>query len=842
MSLLGWLAELGGARPRLLIAAAAAATAAAIGLLAASPTTVGVEGFLGGEGEVAAATRALYASFGEEPLVVAVRGPLQRLLIGENIARLAALERCLAGEDPTAAPVCAALAKGRYFRSALGPGLVASATGGRLEAALAAVLAKGQRAAHAAAEAVRRQALARGEGPGGAAQLAKEAEAATLAAYAGEAELVARRFGVFGPPALANPGFLLPLFFRAGGASPQPKPRYAALLPSESLALIALRPRAGLGEAAKARAVALVAKAVREGAFALDGGSYALSGEPAVVAQVGEAVGGELVKLLLGAVLVAALVLGLLFSGRPRLLALWVAGQATVITVAILAAVAGSLSLAGLTVAPALVGLGVDYALQTQAALEGGRGDRARFAAGFGRLLAAAAAAGGAALAVLLASPLALVRSVSLYLIVGLLVAFLLAVATAAALAGRPLTGARPPFAEAWRAAQELIGSLPLVGGRLPAIRRLGLHRPVFLLLLSAAVAAAGFALAGGQRSDTELSQLLPRRLGAVASLATLEREAGFAGQLNLLVEGANLASPSDLAWVVSYQRRVVRSLGATSCRTAPLCPTVSLAGLPARGGPARLRSLFYALPPALREALITPNHRRLLLSFAQRLLPAPAERQLIARVLALAKPPAGVRVRPAGLLAAVAQEGANLASPARRLTGGLLSLAAGFLAILILSRSLGLALLAAAFCAISLGWSLAALVAVGVPLNPLASSLGAVAVAVAYEFAVLMAATFKGLLAAGASPAEALERLYATTGATVFASGAAVLAGFAVLAAAPIPLLSQFGAGTVVELAALQLAVFIALPALLGLLAAARSGSSAFRGGSRSATLVGGR
>lgn len=826
----------------------AACAALAVAVLVGEGTTVGVRGFLGGEGSVATATKTLYRAFGEEPLVVIVKGPLQRLVVGENILHLSELERCLAGELPAGGYPCNALAKGRFFRSLLGPGEIARATAQRLEGTLGALLAKARRAALAAGEAVRRQAIARGEREA-APTLAKEAEAATLAAYAKEGELLARRFGLYGPPEPANPAFVLPLFFKDGGASPQPKQRYATLLPTPNLALIALRPRAGLSEGARSQAVHLVAAALKDPAFALVGGRYGLSGEPAVVAEVGEEVGGELIRLLVGAVAVAAFVLALLFRGRPRLQALFVAGAAALVAVGIFALASGGLSLAALAVAPALIGLGVDYALQAQAAVEReGRRVAARsagvaMAGSFGRLLGTAAAASGAALVVLLASPLGVVRSLSLYLIVGLAVAFLLAVAVASAVPALP--GRRlgfGAFARAWRSAQDLLRSAVRRSGVAAVGIRLGLSRPSAVVAVAGALACAGFALAGSEETQTELSQLLPHRLGAVSSLASVQREAGFGGQLNLLVSGANLAQPGVLGWLAAYQRRVVGAVGGASCKTAPLCPTLSLAGLPSRAQPRRLRALFYAIPPQLRDQLITPNHRLILLSFAQRLLSASAEQRLIDRVLALADPPPGVTVRPAGLLAAVGQEGAALSSPSRRLVSGLLSLLAGAVVVAALSRSLRLAAVCAVFSAIVLGWSILLLVGLGVALNPLSSSLSAVVVAVAYEFAVLLAGRYALLLRSGAPPAALLNRLYATTGATVFTSGAAVIAAFGVLALAPIPLLSQFGAGTVAELACLELAVFLALPALLTMLLGARFAQPAVAAGWRSKAPVGGR
>ncbi len=84
---------------------------------------------------------------------------------------------------------------------------------------------------------------------------------------------------------------------------------------------------------------------------------------------------------------------------------------------------------------------------------------------------------------------------------------------------------------------------------------------------------------------------------------------------------------------------------------------------------------------------------------------------------------------------------------------------------------------------ALATGWSALVLWLLGVPLNPLSATLGALVLAISTEFAVLLSARFEAERAAGHAPAEALRRTYRSTGAAVLASGATAIAGFAVLA-----------------------------------------------------------
>ncbi|HEX4306999.1 MAG TPA: MMPL family transporter, partial [Solirubrobacterales bacterium] len=72
-----------------------------------------------------------------------------------------------------------------------------------------------------------------------------------------------------------------------------------------------------------------------------------------------------------------------------------------------------------------------------------------------------------------------------------------------------------------------------------------------------------------------------------------------------------------------------------------------------------------------------------------------------------------------------------------------------------------------------------------------------------------------------------ALRRAYARTGAAVLASGLTAIAGFAVLIASDIRMLRDFGAVTVIDLAAALLGVIVILPATLVLLERRKAGEA---------------
>ena len=103
-----------------------------------------------------------------------------------------------------------------------------------------------------------------------------------------------------------------------------------------------------------------------------------------------------------------------------------------------------------------------------------------------------------------------------------------------------------------------------------------------------------------------------------------------------------------------------------------------------------------------------------------------------------------------------------------------------------------------------------------GIPLNPMSAALGALTIAIATEFSVILTARFHQERGGGRSVPAALRSAYSRTGAAVLASGVTALAGFAVLIASDIAMLRDFGLVTVIDLALALLGVMVVLPATL--------------------------
>jgi hydrophobe/amphiphile efflux-3 (HAE3) family protein len=513
-------------------------------------------------------------------------------------------------------------------------------------------------------------------------------------------------------------------------------------------------------------------------------------------------------------------VLALVFRARRRLVPLLVALAAVAIAFGSMALVGAPLTMASIAVLPVLLGLAVDYAIQYQA--------RASALA----TIATAGLATAAGFLVLVLSPVPMVRGFGVLLVAGIVIALALTLTLGTAAAALPGGG---PLAASLRGAGELVDAFAARLGRLAApaaalVARLGrgvlrasLGRPGRVLAAGLAVAAIGWALDSQTEVVSDVNRLVPQDLPAVRDLATLQRDTGVAGEIDVVVSGADLTDPKVVEWMREYQSGLLKAHGYSperGCGQADLCPALSLPDLfrtpEAASSRAKVRALLEAVPPYFSQAVITRDRRTATLAFGVRLMPLDEQQEIIDDMRARLKPPPGVTATLGGLQVLGAAANATLSDPWRRLGTLLAGLAAVGLVLALVYRRWQRAWVPLVPIALATGWSALVLWALRIPLNPLSATLGALVIAISTEFAVLLSARFHEERGRGAGVAEAVGRTYRSTGVAVAASGITAIAGFAVLALSDVQMLRDFGLVTVVDLTVSLLGVLAVLPAVL--------------------------
>lgn len=814
-----------------------------------------------------AATEQLHQRFGSDAVYVFIREPVRNLVLSDDLGKAAALERCLAGDSRGAdAPggargPCSTMARKEWAKVVFGPGTFISEAATQVTGQLRLLVEQTRREADSAGRRAYRQAIARGESV----EAAKAAQARAVDAasrrLAGLLIPLALRYGLTSVPRVDDPQFIARLVFDPRRPAGTPKSRFAALFPGKDGALIQVRLRNGLGEAQRREAIADIRSAVGMDEWKLRYGTYEVTGVPVLVEELTDSISRSILVLLIAATLVMALTLGIVFRSRLRLVPLAVALATTGLTFGVLAVSGLPLTMASIAVIPILIGLSVDYAIQLQSRGEEGGEPLPeaiqRVAARGAPTILAAAAATAAGFLVLALSPMPMVRGFGILLVIGIVMAvacaLTLGVAIQALAAGRKAPDAVLAAGRAWREAGEIIAGLRPVRWLSSHISRLsgqtlnlGLRYPGRFLAVALALAAVGWVAESQLRVESDIQRLVPSSLPALRGLEELQKTSGVGGEVNVLVEARDISDPEVVSWMTRYQQRVLDEAGydpARGCKGASLCPAFSLPDLFASSGSLKsresVRSLLDAIPPYLRQNVISQDRQAATLGFGIRLMGLDRQYEVLQQMEEELDPPPGVSARLAGLPVLTAAANDEIASPQRRvinLVGGLLAVG---IVLLLAFRSARRALVPLIPIAMATGWSALVLFASRIDLNPLSVVLGTLVVAIATEFSVLLSERFRQERADGSGVEEALKRTYRSTGAAVLASGATAIAGFAVLVLSDIRMLRDFGVVTVIDLAVALIGVLVILPPVLVLAepGALRRRLSALRHGSREVT-----
>jgi predicted RND superfamily exporter protein len=830
------------------------------------------------------ATNDFHQKFGDEPVIVLAQEDLRKLVLTKDLESLFELETCLAGGTPLAAslphrrdkplpPACDEIAKLHPSHAVFGPASFLYLSVSGIQQALTGQIGGAVQAARAAGQRAQRESAQRGESSAQQTQAANAAAQSVLGSFQANLLQIAQRYGITSAPRLDDPDFVSRVVFDESKPAGTPKQRFGYLFPSRNAAQIIVRLRPDLTDAQRHQAIDLFKQAVSDPRFHLTDGNYLVTGAPVVVDSGARALRSQLLLLLGVAGLVMALTLLLVLPRPLRLLPLGVAIVAGALTLGLVSLFGGSLTVGAIAMLPVLVGLSVDYAIQFQARFNEAREE----GAAPGRAVAEAAARGGpvigaacvatvAGFAVFALSPSPLVRSFGLLLMVGIALAFLVAITSGLAALGL----------SAWRGGAAAGSGPEAPPERTPSGRRdrlaerlraigvaavaLSIARPRRVLVAGLLLAICGWVASAGTKVETDIRDLAPPHLTALEDLKKLEKETGISGDINVTIKADDPTDPRVISWAEGFQQRVLQRhgfSGATpSCEQAQICPAISLTDFLGGGSTQQtsssqqpptgssVRSLVQALPCFISQIVIsqqggcnpaagsTQIGDTADIAFGIRVQPLSDQQNLIDDVRSQIHPPGGpdpppgTTVELAGLPVLAAEANTDLSHSRWWLP--LAGLFAVGLALALVYRSARRAIVPLIPVLLATGWSGLVIAALGVSLNPMSATLGALVIAIATEFSVILSARYERERQAGHSVGEALRRTYLRTGAAVLASGVTAIAGFAVLAIAGIPLLDDiglisvapvlrdFGLVTVADLAVALAGVMLVLPAVV--------------------------
>ena len=418
------------------------------------------------------ATQDFHQDFGDEPVIVLVKEDLRKLVLTKDLEPLFELEECFAGGTQLAAALPASRRRSRSRRSATRspsctratpcsarrPSSILSVAG--IQQALQGQIGGGASRRGPPASGCTGRREARAPRPRSSSRPPTPPPSRSSASSSASLTQVAIQYGITSIPRLDDPNFVSRVVFDESKPAGTPKERFGYLFPNRDAAQIIVRLRPDLTDAERHEAIGLFKQAVRTRASS---SATAATSSPArrswwtpgrgssatrrcCCSRRGPGDGADPAAHPAAAAAPAA-------AG--------VAVSAGALTLGLVALFGGSLTVGAIAMLPVLVGLAVDYAIQFQARFNEARAEGRRPDAPWRRPPPVAAPSSArrclatiAGFAVFALSPSPLVRSFGLLLVIGIAMAFLVALTGGLAALGL----------SAWR------GSAPAAGA--PVARR----------------------------------------------------------------------------------------------------------------------------------------------------------------------------------------------------------------------------------------------------------------------------------------------------------------------------------------------------------------------------------
>jgi uncharacterized protein len=234
------------------------------------------------------ATESYKKEFGDDAVVILVKGDLERTLLTSDLATLVKLEGCLSGNVPAKSIVtggqvtalgrdrmpaeCTAIADTKPVKVVYGPGTFINTAAERISAGIQAESQQAQQNVKRAQDAARTLAKAKGLSKARQDQLANTAGQLALQKFISQALSIALQYGLTSAPSIDNTEFVSQLMFNPAKGVNVPKARFAFIEPSPHAALIQVRLKPNLSDKQRRRAISLVERATKEKFFRMSNG------------------------------------------------------------------------------------------------------------------------------------------------------------------------------------------------------------------------------------------------------------------------------------------------------------------------------------------------------------------------------------------------------------------------------------------------------------------------------------------------------------------------------------------------------------------------------------------
>jgi len=609
----------------------------------------------------------------------------------------------------------------------------------------------------------------------------------------------------------------------------QARKTYQSVLPDDKHALIAVVVNPGLSDMELEEVIDEVNAVVDQ--MPLEGMEAVVTGEPVVRVKMDDSIVGSLNQMLLVAFILMLVILALVFNVRNFFMWRWL--PLLVVLIGIVYAF-GLMGLFGIpmtmvTIAafPVLIGLGADYAIQFHNRYD----EEARKGRSFSEAMVISITRIGPPVgiaifvaclgfAALFFSPVPMIQSFGVTLIIGVITAYILGLTFLMAVLywsdhrrrGNAETATADPEPETGQAA------MGFVERGLHRLAPLVIKSPGIILPIALAAMIVGLVLDGKIKAESDPMKYMSPELEVIKNILTLEEVFGGLASANVLIEAEDVTDPAVVNWVWQVQMKIRKKakdrVGSTNS-LVNLVIQVSGGKIPKTSD--AVKNALKPMPPEIKGNLVSSDFKAANLMVSVKALSGDELKELLKELEDwLQGAPPGVKTTLTG--DAVMHEQLISGLTGGRLKMTLIGIVLVFMGLIVCFRFRPFrALMAILPIGLILGWSALVMYSAGILYSPATATLGALIIGIGVEFTVLLMTRYYEERANGREPDQAMTVAMTRIGRAVIASGLTVVGGFgALLIARDFPILQEFGVVTMINIFFALVSTLIVLPPLI--------------------------
>ena len=615
-----------------------------------------------------------------------------------------------------------------------------------------------------------------------------------------------------------------------------PESTRTLVYPSNVLTLVQMKLTPGLSDTVQKSVLDNVGS-VMDRSTPPPGVKVEISGSPAFRQQMSAGLSSNMGILIGGALVLMIITMGILFSYvRHRFMPVLLVAIGLVTSLGLMGIAGIQLNMAVVGAFPVLIGLGIDYAIQFHARFD----EEARKGTLEDAVFMTVTRTGPAVMYAMLAtsmgflamyvSTVPMIRSFGIVAIIGINTCFwvsCIGMPTIALLVNYKPKGGQTGecYAVGTEACDTVIGKVKMENksgfsySRFLTDTSVKIAKnPVPVLLVAGLIALIGFQIDATIPVSSDENAFVPSDMPAKINLDKVTRVIGATSTADLLVQGSRVTDLNTVIWINDFQDYELTHhpeiTGATSIVTYILQYNGGL--LPETQ--AQLDAVLAKIPEDTRKSVLNDPMSGII-RFSTGKISMTQQNTLKEQVkkdIAFLEPLVGISVEPAGNFELMTSLLKSMSDSKDTMT--LLGFIFVFIFLILVYRHIH-AVSPIIPIIFVVGWNAVMMYILGLTYNPITATMGSMAIGVAAEYTILVMERYAEEEERLHDPVAAIQESVQKIGTAITVSGLATFFGFSALLLSTFPILSNFGAVTLIAVAfSLMGAIFI-MPAVLSLM-----------------------